>query len=98
MEVKILGTGCSNCQKLEINTKQALKELNIDANVEKVTDIQEIMQYGIMSTPAVVVDGKVLSYGMVPDVEEIKKLLSDNKQSENKPSAGCSCSGCGCGK
>lgn len=98
MEVKILGTGCPNCQKLEANTKQALKELNIDANVKKVTDIQEIMQYGIMSTPAVVADGKVLSYGMVPSVEEIKKMLLDNKQSENRFSTSYSCGSCGCGK
>lgn len=75
MNIKILGTGCPNCQKLEANTKQALKELNIDAKIEKVTDIQEIMSYGIMSMPAVVVDEKVISFGFVPSAEEIKKLL-----------------------
>jgi|WetSurMetagenome_2_1015567.scaffolds.fasta_scaffold1151640_2 small redox-active disulfide protein 2 len=94
MNIKILGTGCQNCQKLEANTKQALKELTIDARVEKVTDIQEIMKYGIMSMPAVVADGKILSYGIVPGVKDIKKLLLDNNQSENKSSIGCSCSSC----
>jgi small redox-active disulfide protein 2 len=75
MVIKILGTGCSNCQKLEANTKQALEELNIDAQVEKVTDMQEIMNYGIMSNPAIIAEGKVISYGLVTSVEEIKKLL-----------------------
>jgi small redox-active disulfide protein 2 len=98
MEIKILGTGCPNCQKLEANTKQALAELKIEAEVEKITDIQEIMQYGIMSTPAIVINGKVLSYGMVPSAEDIKKLISTEKQLENKTSASCSCGGCGCGK
>jgi small redox-active disulfide protein 2 len=76
MIIRILGTGCPNCEKLEANTKQALRELNIDAQVEKITDIKEIMSYGVMSMPAVVSDGKVISYGLVPGVEEIKKLLS----------------------
>ncbi|OGF20483.1 redox-active disulfide protein 2 [Candidatus Falkowbacteria bacterium RIFOXYB2_FULL_38_15] len=76
MNIKILGTGCPNCQKLEQNVKQALKELNIDAPVDKIVDIQTIMSYGIMSTPAVVVDGEVVSYGCVLGVEEIKKLLA----------------------
>ncbi|MCX6765828.1 MAG: thioredoxin family protein [Candidatus Moranbacteria bacterium] len=76
MNIKILGTGCPNCQKLEQNTKQALKELNIDARVEKITDIQEIMSHGIMSTPAIVADGEIISYGLVPSVDEIKKLLT----------------------
>lgn len=76
MNIKILGIGCPNCQKLEVNTEQALKELNIDAEIEKITDIQEIMSYGIMSTPAIVAYGKVISYGFVPSAEEIKKLLT----------------------
>lgn len=76
MNIAILGTGCPNCQKLEQNTRQALKELKVDAKVDKITDIQKIMSYGIMSTPAIVADGKVVSYGLVPSVEEIKKLLT----------------------
>jgi small redox-active disulfide protein 2 len=76
MNIKILGTGCSNCQKLEANTKQALEELKLDAQVEKITDMQKIMSYGVMSLPAIVVDEKIISYGMVPSAEEIKKLLT----------------------
>lgn len=98
MDVKILGTGCPNCQKLEANTEQALKDLGMDARVEKVTDMGKIMEYGIMSLPAIVADEKVLSYGIVPGVEEIKKLIADSKGFESRPSTGCSCSSCGCGK
>jgi len=75
MNIKILGTGCSKCKKLEANTKEAVKELGIDASIEKVEDIQEIMSYGVMSTPALVVDGQVKLMGKVPSVEDIKKYL-----------------------
>ena len=99
MVIKILGSGCPNCAKLEANAKKALEELGIKADVDKVTDIILIMNYGVMSTPALVVDEKVLSYGCVPDVNEIKEMLSNlelNKlTTENIPpkSGGCSCGG-----
>jgi small redox-active disulfide protein 2 len=89
MQIKILGTGCPNCQNLGKNTKQALSELKIEAEIEKVTDMEKIMSYGIMSLPAIVVDEKVISYGCVPKVEEIKKLLTNTKTSQE--SKGCSC-------
>lgn len=76
MTIKILGTGCPNCQKLEANTKQALSELKMEATVEKVTEIQDIMSYGVMGTPALVVDEKVEVSGRIPDIEEIKTILS----------------------
>jgi len=76
MQIKILGTGCPNCQKLEANTKQALEELKMEANIEKVTEIRDIMIYGVMGTPALVVDEKVEVSGRIPDVEEIKTILS----------------------
>jgi len=76
MKIKILGTGCPNCQRLEANTKQALSELKMEATVEKVTEIQDIMSYGVMGTPALVVDEKVEVSGRIPDVEEIKTILS----------------------
>ena len=76
MIIKILGSGCPNCQRLEVNAKQAVAELKLDAKIEKVTDMSEITNYGIMSTPALVADEKVLSYGRIPDVEEIKQLLN----------------------
>ena len=76
MNIKILGTGCPNCQRLEANTKQALSELKMEATVEKVTEIQDIMSYGVMGTPALVVDEKVEVSGRIPDVSEIKAILS----------------------
>jgi small redox-active disulfide protein 2 len=76
MEIKILGTGCSNCKNLEKATREAVAELKLDANVVKEEDIVKIMGYGVMRTPALVVDEKVLMYGRVPSVKEIKELLS----------------------
>ena len=75
MKIKVLGSGCPNCKVLEANTKKALDELKIKADVEKITDITKIMEYGVMSTPALVIDEKVVSYGRVLSPEEIKKLL-----------------------
>ncbi|KHO52022.1 MAG: Redox-active disulfide protein 2 [archaeon GW2011_AR13] len=75
MKIKILGTGCPNCKVLEKNTKDAVEELKIKAEIEKVTDITKIMEYGIMSIPALVIDEKVVSYGKVLSSNEIKKLL-----------------------
>jgi len=77
MNFKVLGTGCSNCKKLELMTKELVTELNIDATVEKVEDIEEIMRTGVMSTPALLVDGKVIVSGYVPSNEEMKKILSN---------------------
>jgi len=76
MTIKILGTGCPNCQTLERHTHQALTRGDIDATVEKVEDMPEIMSYGVMSTPALVVDEEVRVTGRVPTVKEITDLLS----------------------
>jgi len=75
MIIKVLGSGCANCTKLYDNTKKAVELLGIDATIEKVTDIKDIMSYGVMKTPALVVDGKVKIMGRVPSAEEIKKYL-----------------------
>lgn len=75
MIIKILGSGCSNCKKLEQNTQKAITEMGIEANVEKVEDFKAIMAYGVMKTPALVVDEQVISMGKVLTVEEIKKYL-----------------------
>lgn len=75
MIVKILGTGCKNCKNLEANAKEAIKELGLDATVEKVEDMKDIMAYGVMRTPALVVDEKVKVMGRVSKVEEIKEIL-----------------------
>ena len=75
MNIKILGTGCANCKNLEKATYNAVAELDLDATISKVEDIQQIMSYGIMRTPALVVDEKVIMYGRVPSLSEIKELL-----------------------
>jgi len=75
MEIKVLGTGCANCKNLEKATINVLAELNIDANVEKVEDIQKIMSYGIMRTPGLVINGNVVLSGRVPSVKELKEII-----------------------
>jgi small redox-active disulfide protein 2 len=74
-KVQILGTGCAKCQKLTENTKAAAQHLGIDIDLEKVTDIPQIMQFGIMSTPGLVIDGEVVSSGKLLRPEEIIPLL-----------------------
>ena len=75
MLIQILGMGCAKCRKLEERTRQVAEELNLDVQFEKVNDLQQIMAFGVMTTPALVVDGMVKVAGRVPMVEEIKKLL-----------------------
>jgi small redox-active disulfide protein 2 len=76
MEIKILGTGCSKCNTLEKITRDVVSKNNIDATIIKVDDIMEIMKYNIMTTPALVIDGKVVTRGIIPSAEEIKQLLT----------------------
>lgn len=76
MKIKVLGTGCTNCKKLEDNAKIVVKELGLDATIEKVEDIVEIMKYGVMKTPALVVDEKVVIKGRLASIDEIKEILS----------------------
>ncbi|HYE83974.1 MAG TPA: thioredoxin family protein [Clostridia bacterium] len=75
MIIKVLGPGCANCKKLEANAKEAVKELGIEAAVEKVENFKDILAYGVMKTPALVVDEQVKVMGRIATVEEIKKLL-----------------------
>lgn len=75
MNIKILGGGCKNCEVLYENTKQAVEELGIEATIEKVADFVEIAKYGVMKTPAIVVDEKVKVSGRVVKADEIKKIL-----------------------
>ena len=75
MNIKILGMGCCNCIKLYENTQEAVKDLGIEATIEKVEDMAKIMEYGVMRTPALVIDGKVIVQGRIPKKDEIKKLL-----------------------
>ena len=75
MVIKILGSGCAKCKQLEANAQQAVKELGIDATIEKVKEIQDIAEYGVMKTPALVVDEQVKVMGKVPSAEDIKNYL-----------------------
>lgn len=76
MEIKILGTGCANCKSLEKATREAVEELGIDASVSKEEDIMKIMEYGIMRTPGLVIDEKVVLSGRLPSREELKRFLT----------------------
>lgn len=75
MKIQILGKGCASCEKLAENTEVAARELGIEYQLEKVTDLKEIMSHGVMMTPGLVVDGEVKSVGKVLSSEEIKELL-----------------------
>ncbi|WP_432664397.1 thioredoxin family protein [Wukongibacter baidiensis] len=76
MIIKVLGSGCTNCKKLEENAKKAVEGLGVNATIEKIQDFKEIMKYGVMKTPALVVDEKVVVMGKVAKVDEIRKHLS----------------------
>lgn len=79
MNIKVLGTGCTNCKNLEKAVNMAVSEMKIEANIEKVEDIQKIMAYGIMRTPGLVINDKVVSYGKVLSVVEIKELITKHQ-------------------
>ena len=74
-KIQILGTGCSKCKKLTENAETAAKELGIDYEIEKITNINDIMNFGVMMTPALAVDGEVKVVGKIASVEEIKELI-----------------------
>ena len=78
MEIKVLGTGCPKCKALEKATREAVAELNVDANVTKEEDIVKIMGYGIMQTPGLVINDKVVISGRLPSMNEIKNLITQN--------------------
>lgn len=75
MDIKILGSGCTNCKNLEINTRTALDQLGLTVEIDKVTDPGEIVAWGVMSTPALVIDDEVVLSGRVPSPDQIKELL-----------------------
>ncbi|MEX2161524.1 MAG: thioredoxin family protein [Anaerolineales bacterium] len=77
LTIKVLGSGCPNCKKLEAAAKQAIEGTGVKAEVVKVTDYAEIMKYDILSTPGLVVNEKVVSYGRIPAVSEISSWLAD---------------------
>lgn len=81
MKIEVLGSGCANCIALEVATGQALAQFGMDQPVEKITDFPTIVSYGVMSTPALALDGEVKVAGRIPNVEELKRLLSEHSLS-----------------
>jgi small redox-active disulfide protein 2 len=79
MEIKILGTGCPKCKTLEKVTRDAVAEMGITASIEKVEDIVKIMEYRVMHTPGLVINGKVVLSGQVPTVNQVKEILNKNQ-------------------
>ncbi len=77
MEIKILGPGCPRCHEVEKRTINALAELNVAADVQKISDIKKIVEYNIISTPGLVINGKVMCSGRIPRVEEIKAWIQE---------------------
>jgi small redox-active disulfide protein 2 len=78
ISIKILGTGCKKCQTLEAKVKDLVAVNNIDAAVEKVTDIQEMVRYGIMMTPGLIINEKIKSFGIIPKDDQIINWLKEN--------------------
>jgi len=91
MEIQVLGSGCPTCKKLFELTSKAVEELKIDTKVEYITDTQKIVESGVMSSPVLTVDGKVVVAGSVPSIEKIKEAISGSNSQES------SCSNCSCG-
>ena len=79
MEIKVLGTGCAKCKSLEKLTNEVVAETGVDATIEKVEDIYKIMQFGVMSTPALVIDKKVVLSGRLPSASELKEIILKNQ-------------------
>jgi small redox-active disulfide protein 2 len=79
MEIKVLGPGCPKCKTLEKATRQAVEELGVPANVQKEEDIVKIMNYGVMRTPALIINDKLIFSGKVPSVAELKVIITSNQ-------------------
>lgn len=77
LRIKILGTGCPKCIRLQENVEKAVQEMNIDAQIEKVTELDKILSYGIMATPGLVINEKVVSFGKLLNVNDCKKVIDD---------------------
>ncbi|OGS69219.1 MAG: redox-active disulfide protein [Flavobacteria bacterium RIFCSPLOWO2_12_FULL_35_11] len=92
INIKILGTGCPKCKQTTAVVQEVVTENNIDATIEKVEDIMEIMKYNVMSTPAVVINNEIKIKGRVPSKAEITSLLMENLQTKNSSDTDCGCS------
>ena len=77
MEIKVLGPGCAKCEMAEKNVREAVKELGVEADIEKIGDVMKIAKFGVFATPAVVIDGDVKCVGKAPSIEEVKAWIED---------------------
>ena len=93
MKIQVLGSGCPSCHKLFEITKQAVKELNISGDVEYITDIQKIIEMGVMQTPILAINGKPVLTGAISDIEKIKNALISKNALEETKESWCSCGG-----
>ncbi|MFA7662436.1 MAG: thioredoxin family protein [Patescibacteria group bacterium] len=92
--IQVFGSGCPNCKRLFELTQKAVEELNLNVEVEYITDIQKIIELGVMSSPVLVINGKVVLAGQLPNLEKIKELISDCSSLPESKKSGCSCGGC----
>ena len=79
MKIQVLGTGCAKCKTLEANAREAVAKMKVDAEIEKVTDVQKIIEMGVMATPALAIDGEIRSVGKVLSVDQIAAQLKGAK-------------------
>ncbi len=93
MKIEVLGSGCPTCKKLFELTKQAMAELKLETEVEYITDIQKILEMGVMSSPVLAINGKAVLVGQVPEVEKIKEIICSKQPATDTFSGGCSCGG-----
>jgi small redox-active disulfide protein 2 len=92
MKIQVLGSGCPTCKKLYELTKEAVKQLGLDADVEYSTDVSRIIEMGVMSSPVLAVDGKPVMVGFLPDMEKIKKAITSGSAATSNVN-NCSCGG-----
>jgi small redox-active disulfide protein 2 len=94
MKIQVFGSGCLNCKRFFEQTKQAVSELGLDAQVEYSDDIQKIIDLGAMSSPALVINNKLVLVGQVTDVEKIKEIIANYKTTKSESAGGCCCGHC----
>ena len=96
MQILVLGTGCTKCAHTEKIVHEAVKRCDSNAKVTKISDMMEIVRHGVMSTPAVIIDGKIVCSGHVPTVEQVQSWIGGD--SHKNDSNICTCGGCGCNR
>lgn len=94
MKIQVFGSGCATCKSLYELTMKAVSELGLEEEVEYITDVQKMLELGVMSSPVLVVDGKTVLVGSVPNLDKVKSLIGGDTNKEDKSSnCGCSCGG-----